>query len=195
MAQRADVRERIARTSAPAPGAGTTNLAVAARLALGVLIAAALGSCAGTGPKAPSAAPPAGGATTTTPAESTLVPGATPGAAPTGGIQAPRPVPSAAVRARAAAMAKAASAMLPAGPGHDIAARSCALCHSAMLFQQQAKDSTAWEKTLALMEKWGAPVTPAEHDTLRGYLLTTFGPRPLTSDSSAATPPPAPQNH
>src|SRR5690349_16432081 len=112
MARRADVRARIARTAAPSPGARAANLAFAARLALGALIVAALGSCAGTGPKAPSAAPPAGGAPTTTPAESTLVPGATPGAAPTGGIQTPRPVPSAAVRARAAAMAKAASAML-----------------------------------------------------------------------------------
>jgi hypothetical protein len=68
--------------------------------------------------------------------------------------------------------------VFPPGPGEEIAERSCRLCHSAMLVTQQAKDSTGWEKTLALMEKWGAPATPAEHDTLRQYLLMHFGPRP-----------------
>ena len=66
----------------------------------------------------------------------------------------------------------------PPGPGDDIAARSCVVCHSAMLVTQQAKDSLGWEKTLALMEKWGAPVAPGEHDSLRTYLLSRFGPKP-----------------
>jgi cytochrome c5 len=65
----------------------------------------------------------------------------------------------------------------PAGPGRAIAERSCLFCHSPMLVTQQAKDSTGWEKSLATMEKWGAPVAAAEHDTLRGYLLAHFGPR------------------
>ncbi|MGH7731066.1 MAG: hypothetical protein ACRENJ_07435 [Candidatus Eiseniibacteriota bacterium] len=66
----------------------------------------------------------------------------------------------------------------PAGPGRAIAERACLFCHSPMLVTQQAKDSIGWEKSLATMEKWGAPMTPAEHDTLRGYLLAHFGPRP-----------------
>ena len=49
----------------------------------------------------------------------------------------------------------------PAGPGHAIAERACLFCHSPMLVTQQAKDSTGWEKTLAQMEQWGAPMTPA----------------------------------
>ena len=65
----------------------------------------------------------------------------------------------------------------PAGPGRAIAERACLFCHSAMLVTQQAKDSTGWEKSLATMEKWGAPLSPAEHDTLRSYLLAHFGPR------------------
>jgi cytochrome c5 len=65
----------------------------------------------------------------------------------------------------------------PAGPGREIAERACLFCHSPMLVTQQAKDSTGWEKSLATMEKWGAPMTPAERDTLRGYLLARFGPR------------------
>jgi hypothetical protein len=65
----------------------------------------------------------------------------------------------------------------PAGPGRAIAERACLFCHSPMLVTQQAKDSTGWEKTLVTMEKWGAPMTPADHDTLRGYLLAHFGAR------------------
>jgi len=65
----------------------------------------------------------------------------------------------------------------PAGPGRAIAERACLFCHSPMLVTQQAKDSTGWEKSLVTMEKWGAPMTPAEHDTLRGYLLVHFGAR------------------
>jgi hypothetical protein len=73
------------------------------------------------------------------------------------------------------------AATFPVGPGQAIAERACILCHSPMLVTQQAKDSTGWEKTLAQMETWGAPVTPAEHDTLRMYLLAHLGPRPLSN--------------
>ena len=66
----------------------------------------------------------------------------------------------------------------PEGDGKAIAERSCMLCHSATLVTQQAKDSTGWEKTLGTMEKWGVKLTPAEHDSLRTYLLAHFGPRP-----------------
>lgn len=65
----------------------------------------------------------------------------------------------------------------PAGAGKAIAERACLFCHSPMLVTQQAKDSTGWEKSLATMATWGAPMTPAERDTLRGYLLTHFGAR------------------
>jgi hypothetical protein len=66
----------------------------------------------------------------------------------------------------------------PTGPGREVAERACMICHSPMLVTQQAKDSTGWEKTLTLMEQWGAPVAPAERAMLRGYLLANFGPRP-----------------
>ena len=65
----------------------------------------------------------------------------------------------------------------PPDAGHLIAERACAICHSPMLVTQQAKDSAGWEKTLVTMEKWGAPVSGAEHDTLRSYLLAHFGPQ------------------
>ena len=75
-----------------------------------------------------------------------------------------------------AAPAAAPGARLPAGGGRDIAERGCVICHSAMLIAQQHKDSTGWEKTVSLMQKWGAPVQAAERDTLMTYLLGSFGP-------------------
>lgn len=81
-------------------------------------------------------------------------------------------------RATPTVPAKAAYATtLPDSAGRAIAEHWCLLCHSAMLITQQAKDSTAWEKTLAQMESWGVVVTPEEHDTLRTYLTRCFGPR------------------
>jgi cytochrome c5 len=61
-------------------------------------------------------------------------------------------------------------AQFPDGAGRPLAERYCAICHAPTLVTQQAKDSTGWEKTLAQMEKWGAPVTPVEHPKLHGYL-------------------------
>ena len=67
-------------------------------------------------------------------------------------------------------------AKLPQGDGHDAAERACLICHSAMLITQQHKDSTAWEKSVKQMEAWGAPVPPAEHGAVVGYLRQQFGP-------------------
>lgn len=66
--------------------------------------------------------------------------------------------------------------LFPPGVGKTLADTKCQICHSVSLVAQQAKDSTGWEKTLAQMEKWGGAMSPAEHDTLRGYLLAHFGP-------------------
>ena len=63
------------------------------------------------------------------------------------------------------------------GEGKAIAERACLICHSQTLVTQQAKDSTAWEKTLGTMEKWGVKLTREEHDSLRTYLLAHYGPR------------------
>ena len=64
------------------------------------------------------------------------------------------------------------------GEGRPLAERYCQICHAPTLVTQQAKDSTGWEKTLAQMEKWGIQPTPAEHDTLRRYLQSHYGPHP-----------------
>jgi len=76
---------------------------------------------------------------------------------------------------------------LPDSAGRAVVERWCLMCHSAMLITQQAKDSTAWEKTLAQMEKWGVTATPEEHDTLRTYLIKCFGPRVVPVPAPNAT--------
>ena len=64
------------------------------------------------------------------------------------------------------------------GNGAALAYSRCITCHSAALTMQQAKDSAAWERTLTQMEAWGSPpLTPAERDTLRTWLLANWGPR------------------
>jgi len=80
---------------------------------------------------------------------------------------------------------------LPDSAGRGIAERWCLVCHSAMLITQQAKDSTAWEKTLGQMEKWGVTVTPEERDSLRLYLVQNFGPRVAPAPRGAAPAPAA----
>jgi len=72
----------------------------------------------------------------------------------------------------------------PQTQGHELAEKACQVCHSASLATQQAKDSTAWEKTLGTMIKWGAPVDSTERDSLRDYLVREFGPRTDRLDPS-----------
>ena len=66
---------------------------------------------------------------------------------------------------------------LPDGEGRVLAQRACLMCHAATLITQQAKDSTAWSKTVATMVKWGAPLPTAEQDTVVRYLSAHLGPR------------------
>src|SRR5262245_24338930 len=75
---------------------------------------------------------------------------------------------------------------LPDSAGRAVVERWCLMCHSATLITQQAKDSTAWEKTLGQMEKWGVATTPEERDTLRTYLVRYFGPRAMPAPAPKA---------
>jgi hypothetical protein len=67
---------------------------------------------------------------------------------------------------------------LPPGEALTIIEAKCLLCHSSMLVAQQHKDSLGWEKTVTLMENWGARLVPADHQVVVGYLLANFGPKP-----------------
>lgn len=149
---------------------------MSARRLLGALLACA--ALAGAGIAARAAAPrPGAGSTFEGPKLAAVQQAAEP---QTGGAEAAVP------------MKLAYKNTLPDSAGRGIAERWCLLCHSAMLITQQAKDSTAWEKTFTQMEKWGVNVTPEERDTLRAYLVQNFGPRPAPAarDSVRAPAPP-----
>jgi hypothetical protein len=77
---------------------------------------------------------------------------------------------------------------LPEGPERAIAERACLLCHGPQLINQQHKDEAGWEKTIAQMEKWGAPLKPEEHAALKAYFVRKLGPK---APSGAAKGPPA----
>jgi len=70
------------------------------------------------------------------------------------------------------------SKVLPPGDGVELVGANCVLCHSSMLITQQHKDSTGWEKTVQLMERWGARLVPDEHAKVIAYLVANFGPAP-----------------
>jgi len=89
----------------------------------------------------------------------------------------PARAPGAAHAAGGARRQVAYPAALAPGEGRVLAEQHCLMCHSAMLITQQHKDSTGWEKTLALMEKWSAPLDSAGHRNLHAYLLRRYGPR------------------
>jgi hypothetical protein len=72
----------------------------------------------------------------------------------------------------------AAARTLPDGPGRESVAQTCLPCHSPMLITQQRKDSTAWAKTIGLMETWGAPIPDSTtRDSIQIYLVSHFGAR------------------
>lgn len=82
------------------------------------------------------------------------------------------------------------SSKLPEGQERAIAERSCLLCHGPQLINQQHKDDAGWEKTIVQMEKWGAPVKPAEHAALKAYFVRKLGPK--SSNGAAKGPPSRP---
>jgi cytochrome c5 len=165
--------------------------AVAAALVLGAGAMLAFGAIAQTKPAPKSAAPATRPATA--PGKSGAPAATKPGAAATkpaaAAPEAEAPPSSPYPEQPAAPAKKPYPAVFPNGPGKAIADNACLFCHSAMLVTQQAKDSTAWEKTLTQMIAWGAPIDTVDRrqrDSLRVYLLAHFGPRPMLPTPAAA---------
>ena len=67
-------------------------------------------------------------------------------------------------------------AALPDGPGKQIVAERCMLCHGAALVTQQHKDSAAWGRTVTQMRTWGTPIQDDDQAALVAYLTQHFGP-------------------
>lgn len=66
---------------------------------------------------------------------------------------------------------------LKPGPGVEVAAGNCLLCHSCdYIATQPPMDRVAWTASVQKMrEKYGAPVATNQVETLVNYLVKTYG--------------------
>ncbi len=59
---------------------------------------------------------------------------------------------------------------LPPGPGSDIVARTCTVCHELDIVTAQRHDADGWRVVANAMIKNGAELTPQEEDQVVEYL-------------------------
>ena len=67
------------------------------------------------------------------------------------------------------------AALLPEGPGKEIAGRICFDCHDSGNFRKKRLTSEEWSDSVAEMVERGAKGTPAEIEAVVGYLAKNFG--------------------
>jgi mono/diheme cytochrome c family protein len=67
-------------------------------------------------------------------------------------------------------------ALLPPGPGKDLADGACLTCHAADVVAQQHLTEKQWAAEIVKMAGWGAPVPEKDREALAAYLAANFGP-------------------
>jgi cytochrome c5 len=75
---------------------------------------------------------------------------------------------------------------LPPGPGAEVLASRCVVCHESDIITSQKLSLTGWTNSVAKMIRWGSQITPQERDVLQPYLAMHFGPVPAVSHQPAA---------
>jgi len=81
------------------------------------------------------------------------------------------------VAATAVALAGEESLTLRPGPGRDLTAGRCAICHSLDYIPGNAPvmDRTGWQKTIQKMrERFGAPISDPEAQQILDYLAANY---------------------
>jgi mono/diheme cytochrome c family protein len=71
--------------------------------------------------------------------------------------------------------AAAAAAALPPGPGKELVATRCTLCHDLERVAGVNRAKAQWPDLVANMVGRGAPVSPDEAETIAAYLAANFG--------------------
>lgn len=61
-------------------------------------------------------------------------------------------------------------------PNAELVKARCTLCHEAGHFVRLKQDRAAWEDTVDLMIRRGAPIEPQEKPLILDYLVTHYGP-------------------
>jgi hypothetical protein len=64
---------------------------------------------------------------------------------------------------------------LPPGPMQAKVTTACTECHEARIILQQRLGKAAWTKEVDKMMKWGALVSPEDHEAFVDYLSSNFG--------------------
>lgn len=59
--------------------------------------------------------------------------------------------------------------------GADLARAKCLLCHEAGHITRLRQNRAAWEDTVDLMIRRGAPISPEERRIILDYLVTQYG--------------------
>lgn len=78
---------------------------------------------------------------------------------------------------------------LPGGPAKAQIVANCQACHSVGLIAQQRLTQQAWTGELVKMERWGAPMDPAQNDLVATYLAKYFNPQtPAAPDKLVRVP-------
>ncbi len=67
---------------------------------------------------------------------------------------------------------------LVVGPGMQLTQQRCMLCHSVTYITRSRLTLDEWRDTTQRMVRLGAVVTPAEIETIVGYLYTFYGRNP-----------------
>lgn len=69
------------------------------------------------------------------------------------------------------------SGPLPGGPEAELARGRCLICHTEDYLVQQRLSPEAWKKTVAKMQKFGAPVSDEEVARIATWLGTLYTPQ------------------
>ena len=64
---------------------------------------------------------------------------------------------------------------LPDGPGKDVVASHCAVCHGLDRIAETKRSPAQWDAIMAKMVYFGAPVSGDEAKTITSYLDAQFG--------------------
>lgn len=80
-----------------------------------------------------------------------------------------------------------AMAALPVGPGRDVVAQHCAMCHAIGLTVGKPHTSEEWSAVIKSMIARGAQVDPAESKVIHDYLTAHFGANDTLGDVGAMT--------
>lgn len=64
---------------------------------------------------------------------------------------------------------------IPEGPGAELVAAKCALCHDLGNITRIRQSREEWEDTIKVMVRRGAPVSPEEEKVILDYLTKHYG--------------------